>query len=239
MGHARFSASGSPWAAAALAASGAAGGLGAAIGCQDVTVQLLVPTTSASVAAPPSCAPPAAPACVAQLGEECRDEKQCCSGACLVAEDEKKRCVRAAACASYCETCEDAGDCCSGSCQDDGTGRLVCWSRACLAQGEICRSDAQCCVEAGPVRCVEDPAGLKTKRCRLDSSGPPCVGDGVPCSENTECCGGYCIGEPEPVCTAACVADGELCAAATDCCSPGATCEGADADLVCTAPPVP
>gem|GEM_PF-6247162 len=212
--------------------------LGLSPACEEVKLQVLapVPSASASSAAAATCAPPGVALCEAQLEQECRDAKQCCSGACLLAEDEKKRCARVTSCASFCEDCSVPADCCSGRCEDDGSGRTVCWSGTCRAQGELCSDDADCCSEAGPVRCVEDPVGLKSKRCRLDSSGPPCVGDGARCATAADCCGGFCIGggRPEPVCASACVPDGGACTTAADCCSSAATCEGEEDGLVCT-----
>jgi hypothetical protein len=220
---------------ASAVASALALAVAVASGCDDVTVQVLAPAASASASAAPSCAPPAAAACEGQLDDECRDAKQCCSGACVVADDDKKRCARAVSCASFCEDCEAAEDCCSGRCEEDGTGRSVCWSGECRAQGELCEEDADCCAEAGPVHCVEDPVGLKSRRCRLDSSGPPCVGDGARCAEAGECCSGFCVGggKPEPVCARDCVVDGDPCTTSADCCTLSASCAGDGDTPVC------
>lgn len=213
-------------AALAIAATGA---------CNDVTVSVLMPVPSASAAV--SCGPPVSVVCEGQLGDECKDWKDCCSGTCLTAEDGKKRCGRAAPCGSYCELCSVDTDCCSGRCADDGTGTGTwrCHTGECRVQGELCGGDADCCQGAGPGRCVEDPVGLKAKRCRLDSSGPPCIADGVRCALAAECCGGYCIGggKPEPTCASACVPNEAPCTTAADCCTPEARCEATVDEPIC------
>lgn len=210
----------------------------ALVACDNERLQVLTPPAGSAEGASSACGFPTVAACTAPLEAECREPRECCSGACVKGADEKKRCTRppTVVCASYCERCEMSADCCSGRCEPDELGALTCMSGDCLAQGEICAGDVDCCQQAGPARCVEDPKGLRSKRCRLESSGPPCTADGSRCSAADECCGGYCIygGRRDPVCASSCVDDGQRCTVAADCCSASAECVVVGTESLCT-----
>lgn len=201
----------------------------ALFGCGVTKFEVLVPpegsaapiSPSASVPTVGSCSLPSVPPCILQLDEPCKADHECCSGACVAGADGTSRCQSVAACKSYCEACSDSSECCSGRCVGDALRIAVCHSGACLAQGEICAKDGDCCAEAGPAHCVEDPKGLKTRRCRLDSSGPPCALEGTRCGRGAECCSGFCVGggKKELSCAASCVLAGAPCTTTVDCCS--------------------
>jgi hypothetical protein len=121
------------------------------------------------------------------------------------------------------------GECCSSYCQDGAC------AAACASSYGDCTTDLDCCdilvCEGG--LCV-DPS---TPGPDVDagSSGPPpggCVGDGLSCASDGDCCGGTCdfttlTCAPPPPPPPACGATGDACIVDGDCCSglcDGGTC---------------
>lgn len=209
------------------------------LACEPDQLEVLTPGASSAGAAatntppppperPSACAFYPEPACARQLGQDCGNEHECCSGACVAGLKAKKSCAAAISCKSYCETCQLADECCSGSCEPDDRGALRCVSSTCLREGEICNKPEDCCTDEGAVKCEEDPKGLKTKRCRLEASGLACVANGFKCNAAEECCSGDCVasGAKDSTCKATCYAAGEPCDESLPCCASDAQCVG-------------
>jgi len=159
--------------------------------------------------------------CLRQAGEICKDNPECCTGACRPSSDGAERCAYVGGCHQQCEICTDGASCCSGICEPDNTGVLRCAPPAtpdCIATGEIC-AGGDCCPKGPTGICDEVSPMLPPKRC-LGLGNPK--GAGEPCALPGDCESGVCAPAATAAleCASACLDEGAPCTARTDCCAP-------------------
>ncbi len=160
-------------------------------------------------------------ACNRQVGDTCTKSDDCCSRSCVTTTDSVSRCTPTAGCRQSCDLCSRNADCCSNNCAPDADNVMRCaTATACMPEGEVCMRDDQCCQAPTPLRCLEDPKGLKSKRCVVDPATSVCLQDGTSCAVASHCCGGHCLPAPDGgyVCSSACVQEAEPCTSRADCC---------------------
>jgi hypothetical protein len=164
--------------------------------------------------------------CSRQVGDLCKNADECCSRSCISQTDGSMRCVAVAACRAACEICNHNQDCCSGSCVADVEGLNRCTSGTCLTEGEVCSTDVDCCQTNVAQKCVEEPAGQKSRRCRASAAMTECIVAGEFCALGSRCCSGSCAQNAawEFVCAAAPVDEGQPCGTAADCSRQNSAC---------------
>ena len=165
--------------------------------------------------------------CAKQVGDVCKNSDECCTRVCIATTDGISRCAPAPGCRPGCDLCQVNTDCCSGLCQADATGISRCTvTQGCQPEGEVCDKDGDCCQTAGTMRCIEDPPGLKGKRCRLDVPATQSLGDGADCSLASRCNSGHCTPAPGLgfTCASQCSAENQPCTSRSDCCVTNADC---------------
>lgn len=174
----------------------------------------------------------ALPACRV-VDEICKDDKDCCSGACraMPAADGHgpKRCADIGGCSSSGERCSVASNCCSGMCVSGPEGVARCKSMGCRQPGERCGKDDECCGKAAGA-CRADAAGVL--RCQ-GAAGAACVSEGHGCALSEQCCSGFCLPDTTGAlyCRASCAPVGAPCAGSADCCA--GACGGEPGQAVC------
>jgi hypothetical protein len=174
-----------------------------------------------------ACAIPGGKSCIKQVGDLCKNNDECCSGLCSTYHDGQMRCAPSVSCRTTCETCRNNRDCCSGVCKSDAQGGSQCVTEGtCLAEGEVCTADADCCRSDAPTSCVEEPVGLKVKRCRAVTATTDCLADGYTCQLASRCCSKHCARNQGDyiTCFSACRSLGEPCGTRADCCDVDADC---------------
>jgi hypothetical protein len=170
--------------------------------------------------------------------EICKDDKDCCSGACLAAtlggQAGPKRCADLSGCSSAGERCVFDGSCCSGVCAVEPEGIARCKAMGCRQAGERCGKSDECCGK-GADACRPDGAGVR--RCQAPSAiGAACGAEGFGCALPEQCCSGFCLPDTTGAlyCRAACAPVGAPCAGAKDCCA--GECGGEPGRTVCLTP---
>jgi hypothetical protein len=159
--------------------------------------------------------------------ETCKDDKDCCSGACRA-----KRCADIGGCSSTGERCAVAANCCSGMCVVGPEGVARCKGMGCRQPGERCAKNDECCGK-GADACRADAEGVL--RCQGPAAAA-CGADGHGCALPDQCCSGFC--QPDTAgalyCRGACAPVGAPCAGEDDCCA--GTCGGEPGRTVCLPP---
>ena len=174
--------------------------------------------------------------CTRAVGEVCKNSDECCTRVCIATTDGISRCAPAPGCRPECDLCQTNTDCCSGLCQTDAMGTYRCAAtEGCQPEGEVCDKDGDCCQTAKPTHCVEDPKGLKGKRCRLDVPAAECLGEKANCSLASRCCSGHCVPGSDPgfSCTTQCATEGQPCTSRSDCCMANADCIALQGQRAC------
>lgn len=187
-------------------------------------------------AAPGPCTLGDVKACSAQVGDICKNSDECCSHVCIATSDGLNRCAPSPGCRPACDLCVQNADCCSNNCAVDSDGVSRCVRAGdCQPEGETCTRDDQCCQTTSKMRCVEEPKGLKGKRCVIDDPGAACLSDGAACALASRCCGGHCLPSSHGgfACASACATEGQLCTSRADCCGAHADCLAIEGQRAC------
>jgi hypothetical protein len=170
--------------------------------------------------------------------ELCKDDKECCSGACRGMPPAEghgpKRCADVGGCSSSGERCAVAANCCSGQCVVGPEGVARCKGMGCRQPGERCGKSDECCGKAANA-CRADAAGAL----RCQGPAAACVSDGHGCALPDQCCSGFCLPDATGAlyCRAACAPVGAPCAGTGDCCA--GVCGGEPGRTVCIPPAEP
>jgi hypothetical protein len=169
----------------------------------------------------PACLSADGTSCLRQAGEPCDDAHPCCTGWCE-AQAGGAHCAYLGGCHQQCETCSADFECCSGRCEQDTSGALRCAASKpwCLAEGELCTKENDCCPGGPGTHCshVGGPDG--EMRCRTPSGESQ--HEGEICALPTDCDSGICVpGDDDLVCAGGCRPEGASCSATGDCCEPG------------------
>jgi hypothetical protein len=165
-------------------------------------------------------------------GEPCDASYQCCSDLCADPGDGISVCQLPSGCRPDLEACQQASDCCSLECAEDPVGNWRCDRNiGCHESGQVCgegtyRYYTQCCnaeSERDAALCL--PTAPGSSRCYSAASVEACIEDHQPCAFSGECCGGFCLPDPdgELLCGSECLSEDGSCTTHADCCQ----------DLIC------
>jgi hypothetical protein len=165
------------------------------------------------------------------IGEPCNSSGECCSGACSDPGSGSRSCQALDGCRPIGEVCSTGPECCSQYCTFDANSGYSHCSAApgCAPAGELCvdgSTDIQCCsARAGGIppadACRETVIGVS--RCQsVGVKNVECRGDGSLCKFGAECCGRFCLPDPngDLRCSGMCL-DGQshsACLSSRDCC---------------------